>query len=100
MNLIGSDHLIIQIAIQRANPPTKTHIPWWNFQKANWHSFSDLCDMPVSSIISTELEQTYCINYLKLGYYKHAQHPYPKARVCTSSCHYMISVHWSLMHII
>jgi len=41
-----------------SDPPTKTHIPRWNFQRANWQRFSDLCDLSLPSI-STELEQSY-----------------------------------------
>ena len=55
---IGSDHSIVQIAIRGSDPPTKTHIPRWNFQSANWKRFSDLCDLSLPSI-STELEQSY-----------------------------------------
>jgi len=55
---IGSDHSIVQIAIQGSDPPTKTHIPRWNFQRANWQRFSNLCDLSLPSI-SMELEQSY-----------------------------------------
>ena len=46
---------MVQIAIRGSDPPTKTHIPRWNFQRANWQRFSDL-SLPS---ISTELEQSY-----------------------------------------
>jgi len=55
---IGCDHSIVQIAIRGSDPPTKTHIPRWNFQRANWQHFSDLCDLSRSSI-SAGLEQSY-----------------------------------------
>jgi len=55
---IGSDHSIVQIEIRGSDPPTKTHIPRWNFQSANWQRFSDLCDLSLPAK-STELEQSY-----------------------------------------
>jgi len=55
---IGSDHSIVQIATRGSDPPTKTHIPRWKFQRANWKRFSDLCDLSLPSI-SMELEQSY-----------------------------------------
>ena len=58
IEFVGSDHSIVQIAIRGSDPPTKTHIPRWNFQRANWKRFSDLCDLSLPSI-STELEQSY-----------------------------------------
>ena len=48
---IGSDHSIVQIAIRGSDPPTKTHIPRWNFQRANWQRFSDL---PLPSISDSQ----------------------------------------------
>jgi len=71
---IRSDHSIVQIAIRGADPPIKTHIPRWNFRKANWQRFSDLCDISLSSI-STDVIETY---YLKLASCKQPQQPYPK----------------------
>ena len=55
---IETDHSIVQIAIRCSDAPNKTHIPRWNFQRANWQRFSDLCDLSLPSI-SMELEQSY-----------------------------------------
>jgi len=30
---IGSDHVIVQIGIRGSDPPTKTHVPRWNFRR-------------------------------------------------------------------
>ena len=58
IEFIGSDHSIVRIAVGGADPSIKTHIPRYNFRKANWQRFRDLCDISLWSI-STDLIGSY-----------------------------------------
>jgi len=57
-NFLGSDHSIIHRTVNGVHLQETEFLPKWNFAKANWPKFADMCDRTLLSI-SPNLEHSY-----------------------------------------
>ena len=57
-DFLGSDHSMILTSINDFTVPTKLHIPKWNFQRADWLTFSNECLRQINNkLVSTNIEK-------------------------------------------
>ena len=57
-DFLGSDHSVILTSINDFAIPTKLHIPKWNFQRADWTTFSNECFRQINDkLVSKNIEK-------------------------------------------